>query len=87
MTECVTPEATPEFQKTGYSWEGVRALERVMQTGALLVRINNRTTQFQSTQQMILLRDDMRKTLNAEHERMNPCKRRPRAISLSVRRF
>jgi len=87
MGDCPKPDAVaPEFERTGYSWAGVRALEKAMETGLLLVRTNNRTTNFQSTSQMIALRDDMRRTLNAEYERMNPCRRRPRAISMTVRR-
>ena len=85
MADCPQPaEVAPEFQRTGYSWAGVRALEQAIQTGVFLVRLNNRTTQFQSATQMMQVRDDMRATLNAEYEAANPSKRRPRLISYKV---
>jgi len=69
----------PEFaQSSSYTWEALHELEAVMRSGARLVRVNNRTTEFQSITQMRELRNEMIRELNARKQATS-C-RRGRAV-------
>ena len=84
VDDCTTPVVeSQDFVGSGYTWEGLHALETAIQTGVRLVRVNNRTTEFQSITQMIAAKEDMYKALREKEEKANPC-HRVRAFKIRV---
>lgn len=77
-------DSVETFVGSGYTWDKLRALEDTIATGALLVRVNNRTTQFQSATQLLMIKNDMLKALREIEEQKNPCKYRRRAFKMRL---
>ena len=73
-----------EFKGSGYTWAKLRAIEDAIATGARLVRINNRTTEFHSIDQLIKAKNDIRRELEAQEALKNPCRRKSRAFRMRV---